>query len=94
MIKSRVKNLIIANANLFINNNLVDLIKERSNFKFIIMIYINLRIYSLTLFYSIIYTNNYIIKIIAKSLVNLIFNLFNIKLIILRIYFNEVLTKS
>ena len=49
--------LIITNANLFIRDNLVDLIKERSNFKFIINYIYKFKIFKLSsiLFFFIYY---------------------------------------
>ena len=47
--------LMVANANLFTRNNLVDLIKERSNFKFIIDYIYKFKVFKLSsiLFYYI-----------------------------------------
>ena len=47
----------VANANLFTRDNLVDLIKERNNSKFIINYILKFKISSLALSYFIIYTN-------------------------------------
>ena len=49
----------ITDINLFIYNNLADLIKERSELEFIIGYIYKFKILSLALSYSFIYTNKY-----------------------------------